>query len=129
MSTTGSDDVGFLASFRRTGGSLLALLQTRAQLFVVELQEEKLRAIGLLVWLTVALTLGVAGLLVAVAVVSLFLWQQAGYAGVVGFAAALLMGAAGVLWWLRHRILRGPEPFATTIAEIGKDLSCLRARE
>lgn len=120
---------GLLASLRRIAGSLFALLQTRAELFTVELQEEKLRAINLLMWLTIALALGVAGILMTAAIVGFFIWEKAGYLGVTGFAVALLAGAAGLLLMLRRRILHGEPPFATTIAEIGKDLSCLRARE
>lgn len=129
MDEAASGAGGFLGSFRRVGSSLLALLQNRVQLLAVELQEEKLRAVRLLVWLTVALALGIAGLLVVVAVLALFLWQKAGYGGVLGLAIALLGGAAFLLWQLRRRILCEPTPFATTVAEIGKDLACLRTPE
>jgi uncharacterized membrane protein YqjE len=126
MDEVASGAGGVLASVRRVGSSLLALLQNRVQLFAVEWQEEKLRALRLLLWLTAALALGIAGLLVAVGVLALFLWKQAGYTGVIGLALVLLGGAALLLWQLRRRILQEPEPFATTVAEIGKDLACLR---
>jgi uncharacterized membrane protein YqjE len=129
MDEAASGAGGFLASFRRVGSSLLALLQNRVQLFAVELQEEKLRAVRLLVWLTAALTLGIAGILVAVGVLGILLWEHAGYAGVSGLAVALLGGAALLLWLLRRRILREPDPFATTVSEIGKDLACLRIQD
>ena len=120
---------GLLGSARRAGSSLLALLQTRVELFAVELQEEKLRAIRLLVWLTIALTLGVGGILVAIGVLALFLWQRAGYAGMIGLAVIALTGAATILWLIRRRMLRGPDPFAATVAEIRKDVECLRPHD
>ncbi|MBI4623759.1 MAG: phage holin family protein [Verrucomicrobia bacterium] len=129
MAEADSGTGGLLGSARRVGSSLLALLHTRVELFAVELQEEKLRAIRLLVWLSVAVALGVAGILVAVGVLGLFLWQRAGYAGVIGLAVAALTGAAALLWMIHRRILRGPDPFAATVAEIGKDLECLRPRD
>jgi uncharacterized membrane protein YqjE len=129
MDEAASGAGGFLGAFRRVGSSLLALLQNRVQLFAVELQEEKLRAIRLLVWLTAAFALGIAGILVLVGVLGVFLWKQAGYAGVLGLAVALLGGAALLLWLLRRRLLREPDPFATTVAEIGKDLACLRIQD
>ena len=49
---------GIAASARRLAHSLLGLARTRIELFAVELQEEKLRALGLLAWLTVAVALG-----------------------------------------------------------------------
>ena len=117
---------GILDSVRRLGISLLALVHTRVELFAVELQEEKLRAISFLGWLILALALAVAGILMSMGILGLFLWQQAGYAGVIALAAVTLLSAGGLLWMLRVRILRGPDPFAATIAEIGKDLDGLR---
>lgn len=128
MDSPGSGEDGLLASARRVGTSLLGLLQTRVEIFSVELREEKLRAINLLLWLAVALSLAVAGILLSLGILGLFLWRQFGYAGVIGLALVTLAGSAGVLWWIRRRIVRGPEPFATTIAEIGKDIECLHPR-
>jgi uncharacterized membrane protein YqjE len=108
------------------GSSFLALIHTRVELFAVELQEEKLRAITFITWLSVALALAVAGILTAIGLLAFFLWQRAGYAGVIILAVLTLGSAAALLWMLRQRILRGPDPFAATIAEIGKDLDSLR---
>jgi len=127
MADEDSSQDGLLTSAKRIGQSLLALLHTRVELFAVELQEEKLRAIRMLVWLTVALALGVAGILVTVAALGIFLWEKAGYFGLVGLAIVTLAGAAALLWILHRRILSGPDPFAATISEIGKDLECLKA--
>lgn len=118
-----------LDSARRMTSSVLGLLHTRISLAAVELQEEKLRAISLLIWLCVAMAMGVAGILVAISALAIFLWEQAGYAGLIGLALGALAGGATVLWLLRRSILRGPQPFAVTVAEFGKDLQCLRPRE
>jgi uncharacterized membrane protein YqjE len=129
MTGADRDSEGILGSARRLGGSLLALFHTRIELFAVELQEEKLRVIRLLIWLTVALALAVAGLLVAIGALGLFLWESAGYAGVIGLAVAALAASAALLWSLGRRIGRGPDPFATTLAEMRKDLECLKNRD
>ncbi|HYD85257.1 MAG TPA: phage holin family protein [Opitutus sp.] len=121
-----SEADGLGASLRRIGASLLGLAQTRIELFSVELQEEKLRLLNLLVWFSVAMALAVAGLLVAIGALGLFLWETAGYAGLVGLVVVTLGGAAGLLWMLRRRILRRPAPFAETAAEFKKDLESLR---
>jgi uncharacterized membrane protein YqjE len=117
---------GVLDSARRIASSALGLLHNRFSLISVELQEEKLRAISLLVWLGIAIALAGTGILVAIGALALFLWQRAGYAGLIGLALAALAGGFVVLWRLRQRILQGPQPFATTVAEFGKDLECLR---
>lgn len=126
MAEADSPGGGLLESARRMGTSLVALIHTRVELFAVELQEEKLRAISFLGWLIVALALAVAGILMTMGILSFFLWQQTGYPGVIALAVLTLLSAAGLLWMLRRRILRGPDPFAATISEIGKDLDCLR---
>jgi uncharacterized membrane protein YqjE len=126
MAEADSPGGGLLESVRRMGISLLALIHTRLELFAVELQEEKIRAISFFAWLILALSLAVAGILMAMGILGFFLWQQAGYAGVIALAAVTLLIAGGLLWMLRLRILRGPDPFAATIAEVGKDLDSLR---
>lgn len=119
---------GWLASLRRIGDSLLALLRGRFELFTVEWQEEKLRLINLLIWLSVAVTFGVAGILVVIITLAFWLWAVAGYAGLLGLAVAALVVAGGILWNIRKKIQTGPLPFAQTAAEFRKDGECLRSK-
>jgi len=126
MFETEQETAGVMESIRRLGSSLAGLLQTRAELFAVELQEEKLRAIRLLVWISAAIALGVAGLLVAIFGLALFLWELAGYWGIAGLAAIVLGLAAIILWNIHRRISRSPAPFAGTVAEFRKDAVCLK---
>ena len=115
-----------LDSIRRIANSVLALVQNRLSLATVELQEEKLRAISVLIWLCSAMALGVAGILVAIGALAFFLWEKAGYVGLIGLAVLSLAGAVVVLWVLRRRILQGPQSFAETLSEFEKDLQFLR---
>jgi len=118
-----------MSSVHRLGDSLLGLVQARTELFVVELQEEKLRAITLLLWLALGLSLAIAGLLVVIGTLALFLWQAAGYTGLVGLGGGALALAALIFWGIRRRILRGPQPFAATLDEFRKDAASLRRSE
>lgn len=118
---------GWLNSLRRAGDSLLGLVQSRIELFAVELREEKLRDLNLLVWLVVALALVVAGLLVGLGALAIYLWDIAGYLGLVGLALATLAAGAGILLGIRRRIQNGPIPFAETIDGFRKDRECLRS--
>ncbi|PTX98590.1 phage holin family protein [Opitutus sp. ER46] len=111
---------------QQIGASALGLVRTRLELLGVELQEEKLRLVSLLVWLAVAVTLIAAGLLVTIGTLALLLWDEAGYLGLAGLAGLTLAAGAGLLWWLRRRVRRGPGPFAATIGEFKKDIQCLR---
>ena len=87
---------------RRVTNLVLGLVHTRFALMAAELQEEKLRAINLVIWLSVAMALGVAGILVAIATLAIFLWERAGYGGLIGLAFATL-GLAGLALKARKR--------------------------
>ncbi len=126
MNETATHTDGWFDSLRRTSESLLALIRSRFELFAVELREEKLRLINLLLWLGIAMTLGAAGLLVGMGALAVWLWNSAGYAGLIVLALATLALAAGILLDVRRRIKRSPPPFAGTVAEFRKDSECLR---
>lgn len=128
MSGPDSKSDGWFNSLRRTADSLLGLLHARLELLAVEWQEEKLRALRLLVWFGLAVILGVAGLLVALGALSLFLWSVAGYAGLVGLSVVTLGAAGGVFWTLHRRLQESPPPFEATLAEFRKDRECLRPK-
>lgn len=113
-------------SIRRNGRSVLGLAHTRLSPFAGELQEEKLRAINLLLWLFVATAIGAGGIIVGIGALSLFLWEWAGYAGLIGLVVASFRIAGIIVRALRRRILNGPGPFAAIVAEFGNDIQGLR---
>ncbi len=120
---------GWMEALRRTGDSLLGLVQSRFELFTLELREEKLRDLNLLIWLAVALAFIVAGLLFALGTLAIYLWNAAGYAGLIVLAVATIAAGAAILAGIVHRIQAGPGPFAETIAEFRKDRECLRKND
>jgi uncharacterized membrane protein YqjE len=120
---------GWSDSLKRLSDSLLGLAHSRIELVAVELQEEKLRAVNLLVWIFIAMTLGVAGLLGGMAVLALLFWHVFGYAGLAGLALIALAGASVVLWRVCQRIRTGPLPFSQTLAEFRKDRECLLRKD
>jgi len=129
MATAGQDAGGWFEAMRRVGSSAFGLVRTRFSLFAVELQEEKLRAIDLLIWVAAAVALGTAGLLLAIGTLALFLWKTTGYWGLIGLAVTTLVAAAGVMWRIRREILNGEPPFSATAAEFKKDFECLNQKD
>jgi uncharacterized membrane protein YqjE len=123
---SGQSSVGFAESVRRLGKSLMDLLHTRTELFAVELQEEKIRALRLVLWVAAGIAAGVSGLLIAMGALALRVWEAAGYLGLVGLAVGALGAAAAILWGVHRSIKNGPAPFAGTVAEFRKDAACLR---
>ena len=115
---------GVIETLRRMGKSCGALLRNRFELFTVEWQEEKFRLLNLLVWLGLALAFVFAGVFIAVATLAFWLWNTAGYLGLIGLALACLIIAAGVILGLRRKILASSTPFAQTLSEFRKDGEC-----
>ena len=128
MNTTPPDSGGWLESLRRIGESSLALVRGRVELFTVEWQEEKLRLINLLLWLGVALAIGSAGLFIGLATVALWLWEVAGYPGLIVLALVTMAAAVGMVWRVLRRIQTGPQPFTQTAAQFRKDGECLQRK-
>lgn len=116
---------GMTHSLRRLGNSLLGLLQTRVELLAVEFQEERLRTIRLLVWVSVALAIGIAGLQVAIGTLAYFLWGEAGYWGLAGLAGGAMLVSGLLLWFIERHVIHSPAPFAATTAEFKKDVEHL----
>lgn len=129
MPDDAQDAGGPKASVRRLATSLMGLVRTRAELFTVELQEEKLRVVRLLVWLCAAIVFGMSAVLVAFALAALFLWHTFGYLGLGCLALGALLVAGGILWVLWRQLLHGPQPFAATVNELRKDFECLQPHD
>ena len=117
---------GWGVSICHLGESLLGLAASRVALFVDEVQEEKLRALATLVRVALAVGLLVAGLLVGLGALALYLWTLASYLGLLGLALVAGGAGAGVLWHVRNTIRTAPGPFAATLEEFRKDRQCLR---
>ena len=114
---------GTFASFRKIGGIVAAVLQNRADLLAVELQEEKYRLVEVLVLVGIALALGMMALFVFTGVIifavpaAYRLWVAC------GLGVVYLLGIV-VLWSRVKRLLQN-QPFPETITQIKKDWECL----
>jgi uncharacterized membrane protein YqjE len=116
---------GLMQSLRRLADTALGVLQNRLELLVSEIEEERLRAVQLLVWGSAALLFFGFGLLMLTFVVILLFWDThrlpiAVALGILyfGIAVALAMGA--------RRRARRPRIFSASIEEVAKDRDTLR---
>lgn len=115
---------GLLDSLRRLADSILALLQHRLELFALELQAEKVRALDVLVRAAALVVLGLLTLVAGTATVVVALWNTS---PVLVLAAVTLLygvGAVVLTFSLRRRLHAGPKPFAGTLEELRKDRAC-----
>jgi uncharacterized membrane protein YqjE len=117
---------GFLEAARNLGDSLLTTLQDRLKLFGAELQEEKLRLIQILIWISAGILAGILLLVFATLAVASFFWETARTAALVGISIFYLLAFVSVALGLR-RFLRGqPRPFDASIEELKRDQACIR---
>lgn len=117
---------GLLASLRRMGTTLLATLQTRLELFTLELEEEKDRLLLLLLGAAIACFFGfLAVIFLTLAVVAACPAAVRPYV-LGGFGLLYLAGASGLALALRKRWRDRPRPFAATLEEVKKDVEALR---
>jgi uncharacterized membrane protein YqjE len=119
---------GLFDSLRRFVDGTLGLVQRRIELFALELQEEKARALDLLVRAAALIVLALLTLVAGTATVVVALWHTSPVLVLAVVTAAYALGAAGLALGLRRRLRAGPKPFAGTLEEFRKDRECFGKR-
>ena len=119
---------GLLESARRVGHSFTALLANRLQLFAIELQEEKYRALQAAMWLIAGLALLFLGLAMGVGAVGILVFTQWGIPGLCGLTVLLLALGGSVLVVMWNRLKSAERPFAGTLRELKKDCEWLQRK-
>jgi uncharacterized membrane protein YqjE len=118
---------GLVASVRRLLDTGLALVQTRFELFTLELQEEKQRLVIILVCAGLAVAFAwMAVTFVTLTIVYLF-WETARLVVLALFALLYLGLTLAMLYTIWARLKKG-KPFAATLEELKKDRQCLNPK-
>lgn len=117
-----------LTAIRDLALTVVALLQTRLEIFASEVDEERLRLREFL-WFAVATVfcLGFAIVLAAVFIVAL-LWDRFGVFAIGGLCLVFLALGTGLAMTLRKRTGSRPRLFAATLGELAKDRKRLTPR-
>jgi uncharacterized membrane protein YqjE len=117
---------GLAHSLRRLAGTLLAILQTRAELLATEVEEEKLRLGGLLAYGAAAFFFLGFGVVLLSLLITVLLWDSHRLLAL-GLATALFLGAGAVSAFAALRLARaGSKLFAASLAELARDREALR---
>ena len=126
MSKAGGRE-GLFAALKNIPVTLLAIGQTRLELFANEVEAEKLTVLRMLLLAQAMMFCAGVGLLLAVALITLLMWDQRVVVVVAVFAALFLLAAA-LSYRALMRIVNAPEPaFAATLAELREDMRQLKA--
>jgi uncharacterized membrane protein YqjE len=115
---------GLLATLRRLGATVLAILHNRLELLAVELQEERVRLVHALLLAAAVAALGCFTLAAAATALFIVVWHRWGAPGLLGLSALGLLGTLLLYWRLRVR-LQNWRLLSGTLAELKKDRESL----
>lgn len=119
---------GLLVSLRRFAASAIELAQVRLELIGTELEEQKLRIMGGLVWAALGAMLLGLGLVLLVGFVVLVFWDTYRLQAVAILTFVFLLGGALALRHAAMRLKSVPGAFAASVAELAQDRDALAPR-
>ncbi len=107
---------------------LLGIVETRVDLFALELQEEKLRLVQVLIWASATVFLAAAALIMLTLLVLLAFWHdpEQRFIAVVVIFLLYLLGSIYSGISLNKRLKREAMPFAETLGQLKKDRACCK---
>lgn len=120
---------GLFSSLRGLAATGVATLQNRLELLSVELQEEKARVLGLLVYGAAALILLATGVVFAAVFVTVLLWDSHRLLALGVFSALFLAAGAVALTAARRLAASAARPFEASLAELARDRAALDPAE
>lgn len=122
----GNETSGLLAALKNIVATLLASGKTRLELLGNEIEEEKLRAIHLVLMAQGMVFCFGVGVLLAVALLTALFWDSRLL--LLGVSAGLFLVLGGVFYGRFKNLARRSEPmFAASIAELQEDIRQLKA--
>jgi len=120
---------GLLSSLQGLASTALGILQTRLELFSVELEEEKLRLLRMLAWGGIAIFLGCIGLVFLAAFVCVLFWDEHRLLAL-GLMTGMFWGLAGLAAWrVRQSAQASAEFLSVSLAELQRDIEALKAHQ
>jgi uncharacterized membrane protein YqjE len=121
----GADDSSAAGSIRRIGATALGTVQNRLELLTVELKEERYWLVSAIVLASCAVVLGLLALVALVITVTWLAPADARAWLLPGICGVFLAGFAWASFALK-RSLQRPAPLEKTLAELRKDIECLK---
>jgi uncharacterized membrane protein YqjE len=125
---SGEAGTGIVQSLRNLAATLVALVQTRLELLVTEIEEERVRLLELLLWAAGALfCLGVGILLFTILLIAVF-WDSHRISVIAVLTGVFLAAGIGLAIGARNRIQIRSRLFSASLNELARDQDQLRPR-
>ncbi len=117
---------GLLARVRGVGATAFAILKTRLELLVTEVEEEKLRLASMLAYAAAAFFFLGFGAIFLALFVTVLLWDSQRLLALGIFTAVFLTVGAVATFAVVRLARRGSQLFAASMAELAEDCEALR---
>lgn len=116
---------GLLGSLRQLAATLLELAQVRLELLSSDIEHEKLRLLGTLLWVALAVLLTGIGLAVLAMLVAVLFWDSHRLLALSLLVLVYLLAAVAAGWQARRRWHTPRGVFATSADELARDRAAL----
>jgi uncharacterized membrane protein YqjE len=126
--SSGGAGSGILQSLRNLAATLVAILQTRVELLVTELEEERMRLLQLLFWIAGAIFFLAVGVLLLVILLVAIFWESHRLTAIVALASVFLAAGAGMSVAVRNRMRERPRLFPASRDELANDRDQLASK-
>ncbi len=113
-------DHNFSDTSRRLGAATLDLLSDHAELFALELQEQKQHSSQQLIWLGFIAACGFMLFLLLNGLLIVLLWQQYGYLLLVAMSAFYAIAGLFCIWRMKAAQRHISAPFSASLQELKK---------
>jgi uncharacterized membrane protein YqjE len=121
------EPIGLLARGQRILRTLFDLAQTRLELFLVELQEQRVQVFDALLLVAVCSVCGLLTLVLLTFTLVVIFWETHRVLVLILLTLGYAGGATLAYWNLRNRLQRWPA-FAATLDQLKKDRACIEKR-
>lgn len=129
MEQSGGEEgrAGLFAALKNTTATLIAIVKTRAELFVTELEEEKFRLMALWSKAIGAAFMLAVGVVMAVFCLALAFWEQRVLVFAI-FAVGFIGGALLLIASLKKQAAQPSKLFRASLSELEADMASLRRK-
>lgn len=125
--SSGDTSPGVIGSLRGLAATAVGVARTRLQLLANELEEQRIRALEMVVLGAVALFCGAMALLLITAFIVIALWDQHRLWALGGLTVLYGVGCIAALSVLKGRASGRPKAFSASLAELARDEEALRS--
>jgi uncharacterized membrane protein YqjE len=125
----GNPSPGVLDSLRNLAATAVGIAQTRIQLLANELEEQRIRALQLVVLGAMAMFFGAMAVLLLTTLLVVAFWEQHRLWTLGVLTVLYAAGCFGVLAMLKSRAAHRPRMFSASLAELRRDEEALRTTD